>query len=171
MSTLPVDTVSPTPLRSTVPDRLERALGVLSLAMLVVVAVAVAKGAPQWSLIPRLVWAHLGTICLALGLTPVLMWQRRGTRLHRRLGYVWCAAMFGTALVSLFVHGANSRFSLIHILSVLVIVLVPSLILAARSHNVARHRRTVRGLIIGALLVAGFFTFPFHRLLGMWLFG
>jgi len=29
----------------------------------------------------------------------------------------------------------------------------------------------VRGLIIGALLIAGFFTFPFHRLLGHWLFG
>ena len=28
----------------------------------------------------------------------------------------------------------------------------------------------VRGLVIGALLIAGFFTFPFNRLLGSWLF-
>jgi uncharacterized membrane protein len=63
------------------------------------------------------------------------------------------------------------HFSPIHILSVLVIVLVPMLIRAARRHDVARHRRTVRGIVIGALLVAGFFTFPFDRLLGHWLFG
>jgi uncharacterized membrane protein len=36
---------------------------------------------------------------------------------------------------------------------------------------VARHRRTIRALVIGALLVAGFFTFPFGRMLGVWLFG
>ena len=45
------------------------------------------------------------------------------------------------------------------------------LVLAAPRNNVSRHRRTVRGLIIGALLIAGFFTFPFERLLGHWLFG
>jgi hypothetical protein len=25
--------------------------------------------------------------------------------------------------------------------------------------------------VVGALLTAGFFTFPFHRMLGSWLFG
>jgi uncharacterized membrane protein len=29
----------------------------------------------------------------------------------------------------------------------------------------------VRGMVTGALLVAGFFTFPFGRMLGAWLFG
>jgi uncharacterized membrane protein len=28
-----------------------------------------------------------------------------------------------------------------------------------------------RGMVLGALLVAGFFTFPFGRLMGRWLFG
>ena len=41
----------------------------------------------------------------------------------------------------------------------------------ARTHRVAAHRRSIRGIVIGALLVAGFFTFPFDRLLGSWLFG
>jgi hypothetical protein len=40
----------------------------------------------------------------------------------------------------------------------------------ARSHNVPAHRRAVRGLVVGALLAAGFFTFAFDRLLGHWLF-
>jgi uncharacterized membrane protein len=56
-------------------------------------------------------------------------------------------------------------------LSLFVLVMVPRLILQARAHNVAGHRSTVRGLVIGALLIAGFFTFPFNRLLGQWLLG
>jgi uncharacterized membrane protein len=35
----------------------------------------------------------------------------------------------------------------------------------------ARHRRGIRAMVLGALLIAGFFTFPFDRLLGRWLFG
>ncbi|WP_260609899.1 hypothetical protein [Sphingomonas sp. IC081] len=79
--------------------------------------------------------------------------------------------MMATAIDSLFIRGRNGEFSVIHLLSAFVIVMVPVLVLSARSHRVARHRRTVRGLVIGALLVAGIFTFPFGRLLGRWLFG
>lgn len=159
---------------SLAPDRLEKALGWLSLVMLGVIAIAIAlaKGHAQWSRVPALVWVHLATIGMALVLTPVLLWRPRGTANHRALGYVWCAAMSATAVVSLFVRITRpGHFSAIHLLSVLTIVLVPLLVRAARRHDVARHRRSVRGLVIGALLVAGFFTFPFDRLLGHWLFG
>jgi uncharacterized membrane protein len=158
--------------KSLAPDRLEKALGLLSLVMLGFILAALAKGRADWSQIPAVIWLHLATIMVALVLTPVLLWRPRGTSGHRKLGYVWCAAMFLTAVDSLFVRtNPSGSFSPIHILSVLVIVLVPLLIRAARSHDVTRHRRTVRGIVIGALLVAGFFTFPFDRLLGHWLFG
>jgi len=157
---------------SLAPDRLERALGWLALVMLGFILAALARGYAEWPRVPALVWVHLATILLALALTPVMLWRPRGTAAHRQLGYVWCAAMFGTAIVSLFVRVTNpGHFSPIHLLSVLTIVLVPLLVRAARRHDVARHRRSVRGLIIGALLIAGFFTFPFDRLLGHWLFG
>lgn len=152
------------------PDRLERLLGFLSLVMLAVIFVAIARGMAEWARIPAIVWFHLATMLTALALTPVLLWLRRGDARHRVLGYVWSAAMMATAIDSLFIRGKNGQFSVIHVLSVFVIVMVPVLVLSARSHRVARHRRTVRGLIIGALLVAGFFTFPFGRLLGHWLF-
>ncbi|WP_404479292.1 DUF2306 domain-containing protein [Novosphingobium sp. BL-52-GroH] len=156
---------------STVPDRLERALGALALVMLGVVLAALFKGMADWPKIPGAIWLHLATILLALGLTPVLLWRPRGTPGHRQLGYVWSAAMFLTAVDSLFVTTSNpGHFSPIHILSIATIVLVPMLVVNARRHDLARHRRTVRGLIIGALLIAGFFTFPFDRLLGHWLF-
>jgi uncharacterized membrane protein len=153
------------------PDRLERTLGFLSLVMLAVIFTAVFRGREEWARIPAIVWFHLATMLTALALTPVLLWRRRGDARHRVLGYVWSAAMMATAIDSLFIRGNNGHFSVIHVLSVFVLVMVPVLVLAARSHRVGRHRRTVRGLIIGALLVAGFFTFPFGRLLGHWLFG
>jgi uncharacterized membrane protein len=154
------------------PDRLERVLGLLALVMLGFIFAALLRGRDEWARVPSVVWVHLATILVALVLTPVLLWRRRGDARHRVYGYVWSGAMMLTALDSLFVHsGGPGRFSLIHVLSVFVLVMVPVLVLAARRHDGVRHRRTVRGLIIGALLIAGFFTFPFNRLLGHWLFG
>lgn len=153
------------------PDRLERVLGLLSLVMLAVILVAIVRGMAEWAQIPGIVWLHLATMLTALALTPILLWRRRGDGRHRVLGYVWSGAMMATAIDSLFIRGKNGEFSVIHLLSAFVIVMVPVLVLSARSHRVARHRRTVRGLVIGALLVAGIFTFPFGRLLGRWLFG
>ncbi|MED5543819.1 MAG: DUF2306 domain-containing protein [Pseudomonadota bacterium] len=157
---------------STAPDKLEKLLGALALVMLAFVAAAVLRGVDEWGRVPGVVWLHLATIVVALVLTPVLLWRTRGTKGHRVLGYTWCAAMLATAIDSFFIRLQQpGQLSPIHALSLLTFVLVPVLVLAARRHDVYRHRRTVRGLIIGALLIAGFFTFPFHRLLGHWLFG
>ncbi len=48
---------------------------------------------------------------------------------------------------------------------------MPLIVWAARNRNIARHRAAVRGMVTGALIIAGVFTFPFGRLLGHWLFG
>ena len=151
------------------PDAL---LGGLCWVMLGVVAVAVAKGHADWSRVPRAVWAHLITVAIVLGLTPFVLIRRKGDRRHRQLGWLWAAAMFGTALLSLAITPAGGRlFSPIAVLSAFVLVQVPRVVIYARAHDIARHRGNVRGLVIGALLIAGFFTFPFNRLLGHWLFG
>lgn len=160
-----------TPARvSIAPDRLERFLGIGALVLLAAALAAVVKGRAQWALVPPLVWVHLGTILIALALTPVLLLGRRATRRHRVLGTIWVLAMLATAIVSFGVRGGGGHFSAIHILSLAVVVLAPWLWWTARTHRVAQHRRTVRGMVIGALLIAGFFTFPFDRLLGHWLF-
>ncbi len=154
------------------PDRLERICGALALVLLGFVIVAVLRGRPFWPNIPWIVWAHLATISTALAITPVMMWRRRGDGLHRQLGWVWAVCMFTTALLSFGVRLINrGGFSPIHILSAITVISVPVLIIAARRRDIARHRGNVRGLIVGALLIAGFFTFPFGRLLGGWLFG
>lgn len=158
--------------KSLAPDRYERVLAWSCVALTLVVATAVARGEGEWHRVGATVWAHLGLAMVAVVITPVMLLRRRGDRLHRALGWVWALCMFATALVSLNVRDVNrGAFSGIHILSVLVIIAVPMLVYAARRHRVASHRRSARALITGVLLIAGFFTFPFNRLLGHWLFG
>ncbi len=158
--------------KSIAPDLYERFLAFAAIVLLGAVIVAIARGRPEWPAIPAVVWVHLATIILALGLTPVLLLQRRGTRRHRRLGWTWAAAMLTTAFVSLFIRGINhGGWSWSHILSVVTLVAVPATIYAARKHQVAGHRFGIRVAVTGALLIAGFFTFPFDRLLGRWLLG
>lgn len=121
---------------------------------------------------PAIVWLHLLTIGVALALTPTLLLQARGTRRHRTLGQVWAMAMLLTAALSFGIRGSSpSGWSFIHILSGAMLVMVPGLWWSARRRQVASHRRRVRGVVTGPLLVAGAFTFPFDRLLGHWLFG
>lgn len=154
------------------PDLLERALGWAALALLAAALAAIARGHAGWGTVPMAVWLHLAGVVIALALTPAILWQKRGTRLHRRLGYVWASAMFVSAIDSFWILETNhGHFSVIHLLSAFVAVQTPRLVLTARAHDHAAHRRTVRGLVIGGLLTAGTLTFPFHRLLGRWLLG
>jgi uncharacterized membrane protein len=147
-------------------------LGAISIVLLGFVLAALARGAAHWGQLPWVLWLHLATMIATLALTPAILWMRRATRLHRRLGYAWVTALAVTALDSFAIRMTNhGGLSLIHILSVVTLVALPMLVTSARRHQHARHRRVVRELVIGALLTAGFFTFPFHRMLGSWLFG
>jgi len=154
------------------PQTFDRILAAAAALLLVAVLAALARGYGDWSRVPGVVWAHLATILVALALTPLMLLRRRGDRPHRVLGWVWATSLFLTAAISFFVRTINpGHFSFIHLLSLLTIVQVPLIVFYARRHDWKRHRSAVRGMVAGALLVAGFFTFPFGRLLGSWLFG
>lgn len=153
------------------PDTYEKCLAAGAVILFGFVVAALIRGRSEWGQVPLTVWPHLVSIMIAVGLTPVMLLRRRGDRLHRGLGWLWVSAMIFTAAASLFVRNINhGGFSIIHILSVWTLIQVPVIVWTARHHNVARHRRSVRAMVTGALLVAGFFTFPFNRLLGHWLF-
>lgn len=157
---------------SLAPDGFERLLALAALILLGFVLAALWRGQAEWGRVPALIWFHIGTIVIAVALTPVMLLRRRGDRLHRRLGWIWVGAMALTALATFGIrHLGRGEFSVIHILSVWTLVQVPVIVWSARSHRVARHRSAVRGMTAGALLIAGIFTFPFDRLLGHWLFG
>ena len=153
------------------PDTYERFLAVAAGLLFVTILVALAKGNAQWDRVPPVVWAHLVTVMTALALTPVMLLRRRGDQMHRVLGRIWVAAMFLTAAESFLVRSSNQgHFSFIHLISAYVVIVTPLLWWSARNHQIAAHRRHVRGMVTGALLIAGFFTLPFGRMLGRWLF-
>ena len=157
---------------ATAPNLSEKVLGWLSVVLLATVIVAIARGASHWHEVPWTIWAHLATVLVALAITPAILWYPRGSRRHRILGYIWVGSLTITAVLTFWIRTINpGGFSVIHLISLFTLVMLPRVVLAARSHKIRQHRRAVRGLVIGALLIAGFFTLPFGRMLGSWLFG
>lgn len=165
-------TIGRTRARPLAADGFERVLSAAAIVLLAAVLAAVVRGHGDWATVPAIVWGHIATILVALVLTPVILLGRRGDARHRWLGRIWAGAMLVTALLSFGIRLTHpGGFSLIHILSLWTLIQVPVIWYSARRHHVALHRRSVRGMVTGALLIAGFFTFPFDRLLGHWLFG
>ncbi|HEX8262153.1 MAG TPA: hypothetical protein VF547_04700 [Allosphingosinicella sp.] len=154
------------------PETFDRILSGAAMVLLGFVFTALWRGRPEWGEVPAFVWGHISTIVLATLLTPVMLLRRRGDRLHRRLGWVWVTSMALTAVLTFWIRGINQgSLSLIHVLSAWTLVQVPLIVWTARNHHHRRHRNSVRGMVSGALIIAGIFTFPFDRLLGRWLFG
>ena len=155
---------------SLAPNWIDQLLAAAAGVLLLFVLTSIIRGSADWARVPPIVWAHIGTILLALALTPVMLLRRRGDRLHRRLGWIWAGSMALTALLSFGIRGINSGgFSPIHVLSGFTLMAVPMIVLTARRHQHTHHRRAVRSMVAGALLIAGFFTFVPDRLLGSWL--
>jgi uncharacterized membrane protein len=151
------------------PDRL---LGAAALLLLAAVVAAIWRGRPYWADAGSAVWAHLALLIVVLAVTPLQLWGRKGAVWHRCLGWLWVCAMMSTAVVSFAIRDVrDGGLSWIHLLSAWVLIQVPWMVWAARRHQVDRHRDRARAMTIFALAVAGFFTFPFGRMLGRWLLG
>ena len=161
------------PARVTDVGWLDQLIAAGAVLMLIATITALLRGQARWDELGLNVWAHLATILIALVLTPVMLLRRRGDRLHRGLGYIWVIAMGLTAAISFDIRliMVDGRMSPIHVLSAGTLIAMPRIVYTARKHDHRSHRRVVRLVAGSALLIAGFFTFPFNRLLGHWLFG
>ena len=117
-----------------------------------------------------LLFIHLVSALLALGLGIVLLLRRKGTGSHRSLGWVWVSAMGTAAVSSIFVGGERLPhlfgLSPIHLLTALVLYQLPLAVRDARHGRVVAHRKRMRGLFIGGCVVAGLFTLLPGRFLG-----
>lgn len=122
---------------------------------------------------------HLGAALAALALGPFALWARRSghqrPRLHRAFGYAWVTMMLVAATSALFIrsHGSFSfaGFSPIHGLVPVVYLSLFGAFYALYRGQVARHRKTMVQLYVGACLVAGAFTLLPGRLLGRLVWG
>lgn len=91
----------------------------------------------------------------------------KGVRIHRTLGWLWVVAMAITGLSSFFITGIfENAYSPIHALSAWTLIGLPFGIAAARRRKIKAHRQQMTGLFLGAMVVAGLFTFLPGRL--MW---
>lgn len=99
----------------------------------------------------------------------------KGTLPHRTIGWFWAALMLVIAISSFWIHGKGFRlagpFSPIHLLSILVLVMLPLALIYAHRHNVRGHAITMISLFIGALVIAGGFTFVPGRIMHHVAFG
>ena len=103
---------------------------------------------------------HVAAALVAVVLTLAIFSLRRGTVVHRMLGRVWVAAMAVLALSSFWITNFRwiGPFSPIHLLSVYVLVHLVLAVHAARRGDIATHRRSMKNMTFGALVVAGAFT-------------
>jgi uncharacterized membrane protein len=120
-----------------------------------------------------LVFFHLANAFSARLLGGAVLARRKGTASHRALGWARVALRGSTAVASGFIrdHPLPNLFGFtpIHAFTVLVAVQLPRGIWLIRQGNIAGHRKTLRGLYIGACVLAGVFTLRPGRFLGQWL--
>ena len=122
---------------------------------------------------PLAIKIHLLTVLPAAIIGALILFRRKGTRLHRMLGKVWVVLMVATAVSTFFIHTINMfhGFSPIHLLSIFVIVGCIRAVTAARRHDIRTHRNIMRGLYVGGIGIAGLFTLYPGRIMHRVVFG
>lgn len=116
---------------------------------------------------------HVVAAVLAFVLGGMVLFRRKGDRLHRLGGRIWVGLMLAVCLSSFFIHTIRllGPWSPIHLLSVITLAALARGVGLARARRIMEHRRTMQATYVGALLIAGFFTFLPGRIMFEVFFG
>jgi len=122
---------------------------------------------------PAVIQIHAFAALGAFALGALQLAAPKGTIPHRTIGWIWAGLMLAVVVSSFFIHTIRlwGPFSPIHLLSILTLALLPLAVWRARQHDVRKHRRAMLGLFVGALVIAGVFTFLPGRIMRAVLFG
>jgi len=126
---------------------------------------------------PFAVKLHVFTVVPAFFLgTWLIFFSRKGARRHRAIGYVYLSLMTITAITVLWIHQIPAidivyGFGPIHIFSLVTLSGVVGALRGAWTHNIKMHRRSMLGVYIGGLLIAGSFAFLPGRIMHAMVFG
>ena len=116
---------------------------------------------------PLQIQMHVAGALTAFSIGLVLLCAPKGFGFHKSLGWSWVAAMTLTAISSFFITGMfENAYSPIHALSAWTLLGLPFGIAAIRRRNLKKHRDTMTGMFVGAMVIAGLFSFLPGRL--MW---
>ena len=116
---------------------------------------------------------------LALILGSIVLLSKKGTKTHKRRGYIWLGLMLLISLTAIFIQEINpGSYSLIHLLIPWTIFSIIFGIYAIKKFKVNKnkvwrnlHQWTMIGLFFGALVIAGAFTIMPGRMLNEIMFG
>jgi uncharacterized membrane protein len=116
--------------------------------------------APLFSAAPAIQFHAIAAVA-AFGLGLVQLAAPKGTLPHRMIGWIWVALMAVVSVSAFFIHQIRlwGPWSPIHLLAIFTLTALPLAVWFARSHAVRRHRNAMVSLFIGALVIAGAFTF------------
>ena len=97
----------------------------------------------------------------------------KGTLPHRTIGFIWVALLAIIAISSFWIHTIRlwGPFSPIHLISIFTLCMLPLAVYAAHTHKVAAHKRAMTSIFLGALVIAGIFTFVPGRIMHAVVFG
>ena len=117
------------------------------------------------------VHAFAAMAAFALGLVQFA--APKGTLPHRTIGWIWVLLMASVAASSFWIHEIRllGPWSPIHLLSIMVLILLPVAVLSARRHQVSPHSKIMIGIFSGGLVIAGLFTFLPGRIMHAVIFG
>lgn len=115
---------------------------------------------------------HLVAALAALALGGVLMTVRKGRTFHRVAGWTWVALALTTAGATLFITSLNpGSWSLLHLISGWVLIVLPLAVMWAKRRQVQRHRKTMIGLFYGGFAINLFIAFIPGRTMWMMFLG
>jgi uncharacterized membrane protein len=116
---------------------------------------------------------HAFAAMAAFALGVVQFAAPKGTLPHRTVGWIWVGLMAVVAASSFWIHEIRllGPWSPIHLLSIFTLIVLPIAVWRARRHRVADHRRIMILIFVGALVIAGLFTFVPGRIMHAVFFG
>lgn len=116
---------------------------------------------------------HALAAMMAVILGGIQFALKKGTRLHKTLGWLWVGLMMIVAVTSFFIHEIKlwGQFSPIHLLSLWTLASLGMAIYFAKIGKIKRHKQVMIALYGFALILTGAFTMLPGRVMHQIVFG
>jgi uncharacterized membrane protein len=127
---------------------------------------------PLWQASPA-IQLHALAAMAAFAIGVAQLGAPKGTPRHRAVGWLWVLLVLVVAVSAFFIHTIRlwGPWSPIHLLAIFTLVMLPIAVLHAHRHHVAQHRTAMISIFLGALVIAGIFTFYPGRIMHAVVFG
>jgi uncharacterized membrane protein len=116
---------------------------------------------------------HAFAAMAAFTLGVVQLAAPKGTIPHRAIGWTWVTLMLVVSISAFFIHEIRlwGQWSPIHLLAIFTLATLPLAVWKAHRHAVSQHRNAMISIFLGALVIAGLFTFVPGRIMHAVVFG